>query len=182
MNKSIFIDLPLSLFLSGPVLSSLGPVEPCEPRTQEGEDQGLSPPRLWQEVLSVQPPPPTHDHPLWWVYTHTRTHTHTRARTHTHTHTHAQRYILNKVSCKYEHQRCLYLQPPPPPQPSIQESETLFVRHAESRLNARTTWKYTGGPTQERPPYSQYDPPGLKLSQIPNCMTNMYSLWYGSKS
>lgn len=45
------------------------PAEPCESGSQEGEDQGVPPPRLWQEVLSVKPLASPHDHPLRWAQT-----------------------------------------------------------------------------------------------------------------
>lgn len=42
-------------------------LESRESSSQERKDQGLPSPRLWKEVLPVQPPAPSHDHPLRWA-------------------------------------------------------------------------------------------------------------------
>lgn len=43
-------------------------VEPRQPGPQERTDEGVPPPRLWQEVLSLQSPASPHDHPLGYKH------------------------------------------------------------------------------------------------------------------
>lgn len=115
---SYFIfQLQVFFFLiSGSLLS----VESCQPSSQEGEDQGLPPSRLWEKVLSVKPPASPHDHPFRWA----------------HRDTHMPCSNLFRTDKRN--------------QVSSQGSEISSVRRVENHLSARITWRFTGGPTQEK--------------------------------